>query len=60
MKQKIDYKDFGVTPALFLQWRSPRFGQTNPTRMNNQLWEWLIHAREWVHVAREMLNGPKY
>ncbi len=35
MKQKISYQDFGVDLALFLQWRTPRYGNTNPTRMDN-------------------------
>ena len=35
----------GVTPKIFKEWRSPRYGTSNPERMNNPLWEWLIESK---------------
>jgi hypothetical protein len=37
--------DPAVTKDLFREWRSPRFGNANPQRMNNLVWEWLIKTR---------------
>jgi hypothetical protein len=36
--------DPAVTRESFLKWRSPRIGKTNPERMNNPVWEWLIKS----------------
>src|ERR1044071_5017668 len=51
--------DPAVTPELFREWRSPRFGRTNPERMNNPVWEWLIKSRIDAFHANEKLNGPE-
>lgn len=50
--------DPAVTPELFREWRSPRYGRTNPERMNNPVWEWLVRARINAYQATERLNGP--
>src|SRR3954465_14529478 len=50
--------DPAVTPELFREWRSPRFGRTNPERMNNPVWEWLVKSRIDAFNANENLNGP--
>ena len=34
-----------VSPEEFLAWRTPRFGDANPTRMDNPLWTSLVHDR---------------
>jgi hypothetical protein len=34
-----------VTPEEFSAWREPRFGDANPTRMDNPLWASLVHDR---------------
>src|SRR5256885_12843446 len=47
-----------VTPELFREWRSPRFGQSNPERMNNPIWEWLIRSGFDAYSATERFNGP--
>ena len=47
-----------VTPEVFKSWRSPRRGATNPERMDNPLWEWLIECRLNAYSANKMLNGP--
>jgi hypothetical protein len=50
--------DPAVTPELFREWRSPRFGRSNPERMNNPVWEWLIRSRLDAYLANERLKGP--
>jgi hypothetical protein len=47
-----------VTPELFLEWRSPRRGKSNPERMNNSVWNWLIRSRVTAYRAGELLSGP--
>lgn len=50
--------DPAVTPATFLEWRSPRYGRANPEQMNNRVWEWLIRSRISAYQAGEKLGGP--
>ncbi len=47
-----------VTRELFLTWRSPRFGTSNPERMNNPVWEWLAKSRISAYQANQRLGGP--
>lgn len=47
-----------VAPGLFLEWRSPRFGSSNPEQMNNPVWEWLIRSRVSAYSANKQLGGP--
>jgi hypothetical protein len=54
---KIDVDPL-ITPELFAQWRSPRFGRTNPERMNNPFWEWMIRTRLNAYLGNEKLGGP--
>jgi hypothetical protein len=50
--------DPAITPEIFAEWRSPRFGRTNPERMNNPFWEWMIRTRLDGYQANQKLNGP--
>jgi hypothetical protein len=50
--------DASVTPELFKAWRSPRFGRSNPERMNNPVWEWLVRCRVSAYWANEEFNDP--
>lgn len=50
--------DPAVTSELFLAWRSPRLGTSNPQRMNNPVWEWLIRSGVDAYHATKRLNGP--
>lgn len=50
--------DPAVTPELFSEWRSPRFGRSNPERMNNPVWEWLVRSELNAFSAAEKLKGP--
>lgn len=49
--------DYGVTLALFEEWRSPRFGDSNPTQMNNHVWEWLIETKIDAYRAAKTLEA---
>ncbi len=53
-----EHLDAAVTPELFREWRSPRFGQFNPERMNNPVWEWLVRSNLNAYLATEQFNGP--
>ena len=50
--------DPAITPEVFAQWRSPRFGTTNPQRMNNALWEWLVRSKLNAYQANKRFVGP--
>ena len=50
--------DASVTSELFSAWRSPRFGRSNPERMNNPVWEWLVRCRVSAYWVNEEFNGP--
>src|SRR5687768_8520606 len=47
-----------VTREVFLEWRSPRFGRSNPERMNNPFWEWMVRTRLNAYWANQKLEGP--
>ncbi len=65
-EDKVEYEwdgldvplDPGVTQELFREWRSPRFGKTNPERMSNPIWEWIIKSRMTAFAINEQLKGP--
>lgn len=44
--------DSSVTEDVFREWRSPRFGRSNPERQNNPLWEWLVRSEWSAYAAR--------
>jgi len=50
--------DSSVTRELFLQWRSPRLSNSNPERMNNPVWEWLVKSRISAFQANDHFKGP--
>lgn len=54
----IDPASFGVTLPLFLEWRSPRFGDSNPTRIVSPVWEWLVRSRLSGYGSTAKLKGP--
>ncbi|MCU7920271.1 MAG: hypothetical protein KZQ95_18215 [Candidatus Thiodiazotropha sp. (ex Epidulcina cf. delphinae)] len=58
MEEEVDPLDFGVTPSLFLEWRSPRFGSSNPTKVESKVWEWLVKSKLSGYGATEKMNGP--
>ncbi|MGC4096864.1 MAG: hypothetical protein QM706_07085 [Nitrospira sp.] len=42
----------------FLAWRVVRLGETNPTRLDNPLWHWLVRTRWSAYQANEIFKGP--
>jgi len=42
----------------FLRWRSPRFGDRNPTDLTNPLWDWMARTRHNAYVGNNAFNGP--
>lgn len=47
-----------ITRELFLEWRSPRLGNANPSVLTNPVWEWLIRTRMNAYQATETFGGP--
>lgn len=50
--------DPAVTRKLFRKWRAPRFGQSNPERMNNPVWEWLVRSRKTAYWLTQHFGEP--
>jgi hypothetical protein len=48
-----------ITPEIVAEWWKPRFGSSNPERMNNPLWEWLIRTRIDAYAAADRFNYPE-
>src|SRR5215213_4761385 len=42
-----------ITPELFREWRSPRLGASNPERLTNPVWEWLVRSRWSAYSASQ-------
>jgi hypothetical protein len=53
-----------LTRELFLQWRNARRGATNPERMTNPVWKWLVKSYESELTDEELPddieNAEKY
>lgn len=47
-----------ITPDLFRDWRSPRFGASNPERLNNPVWEWLVSSGWSAYAASTHFGIP--
>lgn len=47
-----------ITPAQFLDWRSPRLGDANPSVMSNPLWRWLVGTRMSAYQGNKAWDGP--
>lgn len=51
------HQDHGVTRAIFDEWRSPRFGTSNPTNLTNPFWVWQVKTKiKAFWVLREILS----
>ncbi len=58
MEEEMDPRQFGITPALFQEWCSPRFGNANPQRIKSNVWEWLVRSRLSAYSARQVFANP--
>jgi len=47
-----------ITGEIIAEWRGPRFGQDNPERMTNPLWDWLVRTRVTAFEAAERFGYP--
>jgi hypothetical protein len=48
-----------LSTEQFLEWRSPRLGRSNPERLNNPVWEWLMRSSGLsAYAANEQFGGP--
>ena len=56
-EEQDERPDSSVTPELFRQWQSPRFGRSNPERMSNPVWEWLVRSGISAWSANEHFKG---
>ena len=50
--------DPSVTRELFLKWRSPRLGSSNPEPMTNPVWAWLVESKLNAYQASQHFDGP--
>ena len=50
--------DPSVTRELFMKWRSPRLGSSNPELMNNPVWDWLVRSKLNAFQATRHFHGP--
>ena len=47
-----------IDKSEFLALRSPRQVNTNPTRLDNPLWNWLVRTRWDAYNANKLYSGP--
>jgi len=57
MEEEFEPGQFGVTPALFEEWRVPRLGNDNPQRLKSKVWEWLVYSRLSGYGAEQVMLG---
>lgn len=50
--------DPSITRELFLKWRSPRPGSSNPEPMTNRVWDWLVRSKLNAYQATQQFDGP--
>ena len=58
MNETPTNEELPITRELFLEWRSPRAGNANPSVLTNPVWEWLIRTRMNAYQATQLLGGP--
>ncbi|TCI01085.1 hypothetical protein EZV61_19300 [Corallincola luteus] len=58
MEENIDPKEYGVTQQLFKEWRSPRFGNSNPQKIESPVWEWLVRSKLCGYLSTQKMDGP--
>jgi len=58
IEENLEPGQFGVSPELFNQWRTPRFGDDNPQKLKSKVWEWLVHSRLSGYAATQIMEAP--
>ncbi|HEY2897793.1 MAG TPA: hypothetical protein VGJ12_11680 [Gemmatimonadaceae bacterium] len=46
-----------ITPALFAEWRAPRFGTRNAERLTNPVREWLVRSELSAYAATQQMEN---
>lgn len=47
-----------LSAAEFEAWRSPKTGESNPARLENPLWQWMVRTRWDAYNANKLFSGP--
>lgn len=50
--------DPSLTRDVFLRWRNPRRGRSNPEDQTNPVWTWLVRSRLGAYEANTHFDGP--
>lgn len=50
--------DASITQELFLEWRAPREGRSNPEPMTNPVWAWMVRSRWNAWRVNSHFQGP--
>jgi|SRR5271165_112727 len=58
MNETAINEELPITRELFLEWRSPRLGNANPSVLTNPVWQWLVRARMNAYQATQLFGGP--
>lgn len=56
MNENDKPEKYGITPALYSEWRYPRYGIKNPDKTESDVWCWLIRTRFTAYQAIEMMG----
>lgn len=54
--ESLERPDF--SRKLYLEWRSPRYGRSNPERLTNPVWQWLAGNAISAYAANDLFDGP--
>ena len=47
-----------IDQAIFLKWRSPKRGVSNPHEWTNAVWQWLVETKLNAYQANKAFGGP--
>jgi len=56
--KKLPPKKIKISKKEFLEWRSPRYGRKNPTKVVSKVWEYAVCSRESAYWINKKFNGP--
>ena len=51
-------RKWDIKKKEFAQWRKPRFGTDNPTKVRSIIWEYAVHTRKSAYVVNKKFKGP--
>ena len=56
--RKLKAKEWKISKKEFLEWRSPRFGEDNPTKISSKVWEYAVYSRDGAYWINDKFKGP--